>query len=186
MSTQPTTAPLVSVEEYLSTNYRPDCEYNEGVLEERNLGEFDPSFLQAILVTLFMNRINDWGVFALPEQRVKLRPNRYLIPDVCVLRMGTPREAILTRPPLVTIELMSPKDTLRDAAKKSIEYLDFGVDHVWVIDPRDKPERKANSRRAAYRGTRAGFELVSSGELTVPGTPIRVNVNELFEKLDQF
>jgi Uma2 family endonuclease len=186
MSTQPTTAPLVSAEEYLSTNYRPDCEYNEGVLEERNLGEFDHSFLQTILAALFTNQIANWGVFGLVEQRVKLRPNRYLVPDVCVLRMGTPREPILTRPPLVTIELMSPKDTLRDVAKKSIEYLEFGVEHVWVIDPRDKQERKNNSKRAAYRGTMAGLELVSSGELTVPGTPIRVNVIELFEKLDQF
>ena len=36
----------ISVEDYLSTSYRPDCEYVDGVLLERNLGEFDHSRLQ--------------------------------------------------------------------------------------------------------------------------------------------
>jgi hypothetical protein len=29
----------ISVEEYLHTVYRPDCDYVEGVVEKRNLGE---------------------------------------------------------------------------------------------------------------------------------------------------
>ena len=177
MATQPITEPLVSVEEYLSTTYHPDCEYNEGIIEERNLGEFDHSFLQTIIATLFTVKIPEWGVFALTEQRVQLRANRFLIPDITVLRMGTKREPILTRPPLIAIELMSPKDTLRNAAKKSMEYLDFGVEHIWIIDP---------IRRAAYRATGTGLEIVPSGQLTIPETPILVNAPELFERLDQF
>jgi hypothetical protein len=31
-------ATLVPVEEYLSTNYDPDCEYVDGQIVERNLG----------------------------------------------------------------------------------------------------------------------------------------------------
>lgn len=177
MATQPIADSLISVEEYLDTDYEPDCEYNEGVLEERNLGEFEHSFLQTILATLFTNRIGEWGVFALTEQRVQMRPRRYVVPDLTVLRMGTPREPILTRPPLITIEIMSPKDKLKNAERKSVEYLDFGVENVWVINPK---------LRIAYRGTRAGLEPVPSGELTVAGTPILVRISELFEKLDQF
>ncbi len=30
---------LISLEEYLHTTYRPDCDFLEGVVEERNLGE---------------------------------------------------------------------------------------------------------------------------------------------------
>lgn len=29
----------VSVAEYLASSYRPDCDYVDGVIEERNLGE---------------------------------------------------------------------------------------------------------------------------------------------------
>ncbi|PWU00781.1 MAG: hypothetical protein C5B51_24370 [Terriglobia bacterium] len=32
---------LVSVEEYLHTDYEPDCDYLDGVIEERNAGEKD-------------------------------------------------------------------------------------------------------------------------------------------------
>jgi Uma2 family endonuclease len=181
MATQPIAEPLISVREYLSTVYQPDCEYNEGLIEERNLGEFDHSFLQAVLVTLFTNQIAAWGVFALPEQRVQMKPKRYVVPDLTVLRMGTPREPILTRPPLITIEIKSPEDKFKNITSKSQEYLDFGVEHVWIVDPKD---------RAAYRAVRhekqTNLELVPSGELTVPGTPILVRVGELFDKLDQF
>jgi Uma2 family endonuclease len=177
MATQPIAEPLISVEEYLNSVYEPDCEYNEGVLEERNLGEFDHSFLQTILATLFTNQISAWGVFALTEQRVQMRARRYVVPDLAVLRMGTPREPILTHPPLIAIEIMSPKDTLQRTVRKAAEYLDFGVENVWVINP---------IARVAYRGTKTGLELVPSGELTVAGTPILVRISELFERLDQF
>lgn len=177
MATQPIADAFISVDEYLSTRYEPDCEYNDGVVEERNLGEFEHAFLQAMLVTLFTNQISEWGVFALPEQRVQISDKRYVVPDLAVLRMGTPRERILTRPPLLTIEIMSPEDTIRRVTSKAAEYLNFGVEHIWVIDP---------SARVAYRGTQTGLELVPSGELTLAGTSIHVRIADLFSKLDQF
>ena len=176
MATQPMSDRYVPVEEYLSTVYEPDCEYDDGVVVERNLGEFEHAFLQTLLGTLFTNYMDNWGVFGLTEQRVQIKLHRFLVPDLCVLRLGTPRERILTRPPLIAIEIMSPEDTIRRATAKSIEYLEFGVEHVWVIDP---------SARVAYRGTLSGLELVPSGELSIPGTPILVRLSELLDKLDR-
>ena len=179
MATQPRNEQpgrFVSVEEYLSTVYEPDCEYDNGVVVERNLGEFEHAFLQTLLATLFTNNMENWGVFGLTEQRVQINPRKFLVPDICGLRVGSPREAILTRPPLIVVEIMSPEDTIRRAATKAIQYLDFGIEHVWVIDP---------SARVAYRGTKAGLELVPSGELTVDGTPIVIRIAELFAKLDR-
>jgi hypothetical protein len=34
------TGALVSVDEYLSTSYDPDCDYVDGVVEERNVGRY--------------------------------------------------------------------------------------------------------------------------------------------------
>jgi Uma2 family endonuclease len=178
MATQPIAEPLVSLAEYLDSEFQPDREFNDGVIEERNLGEFDHSFLQGMLVTLFNTRIADWGIFALPEQRVQLNPKRCLIPDVAVMRMGTRREPVLTGPPLLVIEIMSPKDTMRKAEPKVQEYLDFGVENVWVIQP--------GGKRAVYRGTRDGLELVPSGRLGVAGTAISVDIQEIFDRLDTF
>jgi len=176
LATLPIGERLVSVEEYLSTCYEPDCEYDDGVIVERNWGEFEHSFPQTFLGTIFTNNMDRWGVFGLTEQRVQISPRNFLVPDICVLRMGAPVENIVTHPPLIAIEIMSPEDTIRRAAKKAVQYLGFGIEHVWVIDPQ---------ARVAYRGTATGLERVPSGELTVEGTPIEIRIADLFEKLDR-
>lgn len=179
MATQPLgerPGDLVSVEEYLSTVYEPDCEYDDGVVVERNLGEFEHAFLQIILGTIFTNNMDSWGVFALTEQRVQIEARRFRVPDVCVLPMGVQTDPIVTRPPLIVIEILSPKDTMRHVNRKATEYLHFGVEHVWWIDP---------EAREAFRATTGGLERVPGGELTVPGTPILVRLGDVFEKLDR-
>lgn len=50
------TVTYVSVSEYLETSYRPDCEYLEGDLLERNVGEWDHSRLQTLLSRYLVNR----------------------------------------------------------------------------------------------------------------------------------
>lgn len=46
-------ATLISVEEYLATSYQPDCDYVDGCIEERNLGEFDHSSPQTTVAAYF-------------------------------------------------------------------------------------------------------------------------------------
>jgi Uma2 family endonuclease len=176
MAAQPTADGYVSEEEYLSTRYDPDCEYDEGVVVDRNLGEIEHAYLQILLGTLFTIHAQEWNILALTEQRVQIAPRRFRVPDVCVLRSDAPWEKIVTHPPLIAIEILSPEDTIRDAEKKAAEYLQFGVVHVWVIDP---------YARVAYRATGEGLERFAEAEFTVPGTPICVRLVELFEKLDQ-
>ncbi len=176
MATQPTYDKRVSVEEYLSMEFEHDCEYVDGVIEERDLGEFEHSYVQGLVVTLFNNKKSEWGVYALPEQRVQTRKTHYRIPDVTVLREGAKREPILTHPPFLVVEIQSPDQPMRRTTIKATEYRAFGIEHVWVIDP---------YARVAYEGTDAGLELVRTGELVVPGTPIRVVPEELFADLDK-
>ena len=176
MATQPVFDKPVTVEEYLSTAYQPDCDYVDGTIEERNVGELEHSFLQLFLGSIFMNRRAEWGIVALSEQRVQLAPDRFRVPDLIVVRADFIREQILTHPPLIVIEIQSPEDTLRRTTIKAAEYVAFGIQHVWVIDP---------YARTAWRGAASGLELVRGGELSVPGTPIRVVLDELFAELDR-
>jgi Uma2 family endonuclease len=176
MATQPVFDKPVSVEEYLSTVYEHDCEYVDGVIEERDLGEFEHAYVQGILVTLFNNHRGDWGVYALPEQRVQTQKAHFRVPDISVLQVGSVRESILTHPPLLAIEIQSPETPLRRTVVKAAEYLAFGIEHVWVIDP---------YARVGYRGTADGLELERSGEMTIPGTPIRIVLADLFAELDR-
>src|SRR5580692_7904741 len=101
---------LTSMSEYLSTSYDPDCDYVDGEVLERNLGERDHSKLQRKLILHFGNRERQCHVF--PEQRVQVSPTRFRVPDVCVVTGAEPDEQIFTKPPFLCIEILSSKDTM--------------------------------------------------------------------------
>ena len=88
---------LISVEEYLATSYRPDCDYVDGRIEERNLGELDHSSLQTAVAVYFGSRQKQLGITVVVEQRVQVSPTRFRIPDVCVV-LGKATEQIFRTP----------------------------------------------------------------------------------------
>jgi hypothetical protein len=47
------TSTLISLAEYLSTSYRPDCDFVDGEVRERNVGESEHSILQAAITAWF-------------------------------------------------------------------------------------------------------------------------------------
>ena len=179
MATQPayqTTEPFVTVEEYLRTVYEPECDYVDGRVEDRNVGEYDHALLQTLLAHIFMANRKEWGVQPLTELRTQVKLTRFRCPDVLVMRAGVPREQILTQPPLIAIEILSPEDRLSRFRVKVEAYVAFGVENIWIIDP---------ATRSAMTADRFGLHPVESGELTVAGTPIRVVLRELFAELDR-
>ncbi|HUB19631.1 MAG TPA: Uma2 family endonuclease [Acidobacteriaceae bacterium] len=166
----------VSLKDYLATNYRPDCDYIDGEIEERNVGEFDHSFLQGLLFRLFYDNRETWRTRVSPEQRVRLGSRKVRVPDVCVMRSESPKEQVVTHPPLICIEILSPKDTLRKMQQRVDDYFDFRTEHVWIIDP---------GLRKGYVCSRTGLQEPDGGVFLVPGTPIRVVLSELFAELDR-
>jgi Uma2 family endonuclease len=160
----------ISVEEYLHTVYRPDCDYVDGVVEERNLGERDHSWIQGNLVTFFRSQFRKTGIAALPEWRFQTKPTRFRIPEVVVTR-GKPDEQILTRPPLLCIEILSSEDRVSRTNLRIQEYLDFGVPVVWLVDP-------AERRVWVYR--KNGMEEATES-VSLDGTDITVPFSEIFD-----
>ncbi len=176
MATLPIDEPRVTVEEYLRTAYRPDCDYVDGRVEERNVGEYDHGLLQLALGHLFMTNRVAWGVRVVTDVRAQVSPHRFRVPDVSILRADAPKEQILTHPPLIAIEILSPEDRLSRFQARINDYLAFGVEHVWIVDPEG---------RTAYTADAAGLHVVQSGALTVEGTAIRVVLGEVFAELDR-
>ncbi len=176
MATLPNTEELWTVREYLRTSWSPDREFVDGRIEERNLGEKDHSLIQRYLTFLFMLKRAEWGVEVFPELRTQTQSRRFRVPDVLVTRSEDKFERYVISPPLIAIEILSPKDTITAMQAKAAEYRQFGVDNIWIIDPES---------RIAYRSTESGLEEVQTGELTVPGTPIRVVLSEMFAELDR-
>jgi Uma2 family endonuclease len=176
MATIPIEESYVTVREYLRTSYSPDCEYVNGRIVERNVGDKGRSILQMFLAGLFWVNRAAWGVEVYPELRTKLATKLYRIPDVLVVRAGLRFESVLDHPPLIAIEILSPDDSLGDLQEKVEEYVAFGIEHIWAFDPR---------KRLAWWADRGGLHLVKTGELTVPGTPIRVALGEVWAELDR-
>ena len=125
---------LISVEQYLATSYRPDCDYVDGRIEERNLGEWDHSKLQAAIIAYFYQRRKSWNISVAPEQRVQVKPTRFRIPDVCIV-LGEPDCQIFRQPPFVCIEILSRDDRMSEMKERIDDYLAMGVRYVWVLDP---------------------------------------------------
>jgi hypothetical protein len=75
----------VSVEEYLHTSYRPDCDYVDGEVQERNLGELEHGITQSEIVVYLRSRYPRLKRRVITELRVQVKPTRFRIPDVCVL-----------------------------------------------------------------------------------------------------
>src|SRR5262249_17483030 len=130
------TGTLISVAEYLNTSYRPDCDYMEGVVVERNVGDYDHSRLQALLVAYLVSREKQWGIRVVAEQRVQVKPDRFRVPDVCVVKSDYPTELIFRRPPFLCIEILSKDDRMTQVLECIDDYLTLGVPYVWLLDPR--------------------------------------------------
>lgn len=162
----------ISVSEYLKKSYSPDCDYVDGRIEERNVGEHDHAAVQAALILWFGQRQQEWKIEVLPEQRIRVSPTRFRVPDVCIVSLSEPVEQILTRPPLACIEILSPEDTLRRMQERVDDYRQFGVPNIWILDA----------------ATQRGYDCNSSGfleatEFAIVGTPIRLVLRELFARV---
>jgi Uma2 family endonuclease len=159
----------VPISEYLETSYRPDCDYLDGELLERNVGEWDHSRLQALLSVFLSNREKQWGILVAIGQRVQVKARRIRVADILVLT-GPPTGQILTAPPFLCIEILSPSDRMGEMQDRIDDYLDFGVRYVWLINPR---------KRRAFIYTNEGVQEVKDGILHTSNPDIRVSLAEL-------
>ncbi len=165
-------AVFVSVEEYLNTTYRPDCDYVDGQVVERNVGERTHSTIQRELIVYLHGLSKEFGIEVLPSQRVKVSATRFRVPDLAVLRLPVSEEGIVRSAPLLCIEILSDDDTMEGMLEKIDDYLRFGFPYVWIISPRN---------RKAYVVTRAGMVEATSGCLETKDPDISVPFSVFFE-----
>jgi Uma2 family endonuclease len=131
-------ATMISVEEYLKTTTDPDCEYVAGMLEERTVGEYDHATWQTILAGYFLAHEKEWGILSRTELRVQTSPESFRVPDVTLLSRSTPREQIVTHPPLAVFEILSPEDSMMRTLEKLADYERMGIAAIWLIEPKKR------------------------------------------------
>ena len=167
------TTSLITVEDYLKMSADPDCEYGAGVVEERPGGEYDHSTWQAILVSFFSGRAEEWGIKARPELRVQVAADSFRVPDVTILSREARREQVITHPPPAVFEILSPEDSMTRMLEKLAEYEQMGISALWVIEP----------KRQLYYGYCKG-QLAPGTIFELPGTAFSVPFAEIAALLD--
>jgi Uma2 family endonuclease len=166
-------ATQIPVSEYLDTTFRPDREYVDGEVRERNVGKWEHARFQFVLAAWFGNHESSWDVIGSTEQRVQVSPTRVRVPDLVVLRPG-PQPDILIQPPLLVIEILSPDDSYSDLQERCQDYMQMGVATVWIIDPKTRSGRMCS-----------GAQWVAADHLKVPDSSIYVDLDKLFSQIDR-
>jgi Uma2 family endonuclease len=161
----------VRVSEYLKTSYRPDREYIDGELRERNVGKWEHARLQALLVIWFGRHEDQWSVRVATEWRTRVSETRIRIPDVVVVSPG-PQPDVLSPPPLLVVEILSPDDSYADLQDRCHDYRLMGIPTVWIIDPTTRTARMCG-----------GDSWTETRRLEAPGTEIYVELDDLFSGL---
>jgi Uma2 family endonuclease len=165
MAAQPS---LIPVEEFLRMSSDPDCEYVDGVIEERPVGEYDHATWQIIVAGYFLMREKELGIISRPELRIQVSQNRFRVPDVTILSRTAPREQIITHAPLAVFEILSPEDLMSRMLEKLADYERMGIGAVWLIEP----------KRQIYYHYRAG-QLTPGTVFSLPGTSFTVPFAEI-------
>ena len=176
MATATAVPALVSIEEYLASSYEPDLEYVDGVLEEKNMGERDHGFLQAMITAWFVNHRSEWGIDVVLEYRTRTSKTRVRLPDICVVRQGEGAERVRVTAPLLCIEILSPEDRPGRVMKRLDDFVAMGAENLWILDPSD---------RSAATYSRLGMKPVEGNRLEIAGTGIYLDVAETFAVLPQ-
>lgn len=162
------------MEEYLSTVYEPECEYVEGEVVDRNVGELDHSALQMMVAAILYNQRREMRIHVFPEVRVQTGARRFRVPDITVLTQPG-KGRIVREAPFLCIEILSPEDRASRMQEKIDDYISFGVRYVWVIDPRN---------RKGWVYTNEG-RLEKAGVLTTQNPNLRLPLEDLFSALSE-
>lgn len=162
---------MVSLEEYLSTVYEPECEFADGFLEERNTGEWAHSMLMTKVGASCHNQGEEQGMIVLIALRLRVSANRVRVPDLCVY-LTDPKQRVPSTPPFLCIEILSPEDRMSRVEVRINDFLAMGVNTVWIIDP---------ETRQAFAATAAeGLREVKTGVLRTESPVIEMPLAEVF------
>jgi Uma2 family endonuclease len=107
---------------------------------------------------------------------VQVGDRRYRIPDICLVSHDDAFGLIIRTPPVLCIEILSSKDTLRTIQEGLDDYVRMGVPCSWVIDP---------WKRAAFTAGPDGMLHPEADRLIVLNTPIALEVAAIFAELDR-
>jgi Uma2 family endonuclease len=168
---QVATKTQIPSEDYLRMTFEHDAEFVHGEVVERSMPDEIHSAIQFLILLQFGSLIQSYPLYPRPEIRMRVGRDRYRIAHIAVFA-GSHPVPVPETPPLVVVEILSKDDRHLDLMQKLEEYREWGVPHIWVIDPSTK-------RFSMY--TEFGLQNVSS--LGLSDYPFELTTAELFANL---
>jgi Uma2 family endonuclease len=105
---------------------------------------------------------------------VNINQHQHRVPDVAVVRADSVDTFFLDMPPLLAVEVASPRTRLYDRNRKKDVYEQFGIPAYWIVEPdRDKPELTVFELRD---GTYQQIARVAGDEAFEAAVPFAVSV----------
>ena len=162
---------LISPEEYLSMSFdEREPEYVRGELIYKPMPDAIHGTVQITLGVLLYLALKGLGYAVMSQTRSRLAADNFRLPDLAVFGPEQPFEKIPTSPPLVAIEIISKDQKYSEMLQKLEDYRDWGVQHIWTVDPRRK-------RMSVF--TDEGLKNVDV--LQLPGTEFSVRLEQLLK-----
>jgi Uma2 family endonuclease len=162
---------LISVDDYLASSYEPDCDFVDGHIEERNVGEWNHAKLQLKVGSYLLAQYDLIGIHVVTELRIRVAPSRVRIPDICVY-LSDPGARVPSTPPFLCIEILSPEDRMSRVEVRINDFLAMGVPYIWMLDP---------ETRQAFTATLAeGLRETKSGILRTKDPVLELPLNQIF------
>jgi Uma2 family endonuclease len=163
----------IPLSEYLATSYSPDCDFLDGELQERNLGEIEHAKVQAAIAAWFYQHRKQWELHVLPEVRIQISATRFRVADLCLVAREAGEVDVVRHAPLAIIEILSPEDRVSRYHERLADYRKMGALSLWIVDPQ----------------ARQGYDCSSGNwirtlHFQVPGTPIALDLAAIFAELD--
>jgi len=158
-------------EDYLRMTFEHEAEFVHGEIVERSMPDEIHSAIQFLILLRFGRLIGSYAIYPRPEIRMRLAEAVYRIADIAVF-VGAHPAPVPETPPLVVVEILSKDDRYVDLMEKLEEYRNWGVEHIWVIDPLAK-------RFSVY--SEFGLQNVSS--LVLPDYSFQLTPAELFAEV---
>ena len=125
----------VSLEEYLSTSYRPDVEFIDGILKEKPAVSPAHGRTQMMLGWWFGIHEAEWAIQVFAESRTQVSVTKVRLPDASVLPAGPVPRKVITQAALIAIEVLSESDTYRELKERDRDFESMGVRNIWLLDP---------------------------------------------------
>ncbi len=164
-------ATRVSLQEYLQSDYEPECELAGGALLPKPMGTLEHMDMERHLLRL-LERYEQAGLGRAVHELSIRHGDDVRIPDLVFLRPDARFEGgIVIDPPLLCVEILSPGQRLNVLFAKCDYYHAWGVPYCCVFDPIGKTAWEY------HRG--APLRLVSD-DSSISAGEIQIGMGEIF------